>query len=205
LDPSGAQVLFAHLFAQERTDGVADQAVEHPPRLLRVDERLIDLARRGERAVNRVARDLVEFNPADRLALEGAIERGGKVPGNRFPLAVRIGGEKDLGRILRVGLELCDDLFLLGRNHIMGTKIMFNVDAHLAFRQIANMPDRRAYSKAAPQKAPHRPRLGRRFDDDKAGAGTGWGGRFGDWVIVGAKRRPSRRSRGLATRVLCGG
>src|SRR5581483_8948256 len=54
------------LFPKDRRDLVAVEAVEDPPRLLRVDEPLVDLARLVERTADRILRDLVEHHPAHR-------------------------------------------------------------------------------------------------------------------------------------------
>ena len=54
------------LLPEHGRDLVAVEPVEDAPRLLRVDEPLVDLARLAERAVDRVARDLVEHHALDR-------------------------------------------------------------------------------------------------------------------------------------------
>ena len=47
----------------QRAEGVADEPVDDPPRLLGVDEVRIDLARVGERVADRALGDLVECHP----------------------------------------------------------------------------------------------------------------------------------------------
>ena len=65
LDAAGGEALH-DLLPEHRRDLVAVEPVEDPPRLLRVDQPLVDVAGLAERALDRVARDLVEDHPAHR-------------------------------------------------------------------------------------------------------------------------------------------
>ena len=83
-----------HLLPQQRRQIESDQVVERATRLLRIDQIERQLARRGHRCTNRVARDLVEHDAMHGLlALELAalLENLGEVPGDRLALAIGVG------------------------------------------------------------------------------------------------------------------
>ena len=80
----------AHLAPEQRAELVADQAVDHPARLLGGDQPAVDLARLGERGLDRALGDLVEDHAVGVVELE----RLGDVPGDRLALAVGVGGEQ---------------------------------------------------------------------------------------------------------------
>ena len=94
------------LLPEHRRDLVAVEPVEDAPRLLRVDEPLVDLARLPERALDRVARDLVEDHPADRHLRLQLLEQ---VPGDRLALAVFVRREQELVGVLELALQVGDD------------------------------------------------------------------------------------------------
>ena len=96
LHASGAQAA-ADLVPEERADLVADQAVEHATRLLRVDHLLVDLRRMFERAEHALLGDLVEHQAADLLPIAAA-ELLGEMPADRLAFAVRVGRDENLGR-----------------------------------------------------------------------------------------------------------
>ena len=81
---------------EQRAQRVADQPVDDPARLLRVDEVLVDVARVRERLPDRGLRDLAERDPAG-LAV-GQVRGLGDVPRDRLALAVEVGGEEDARR-----------------------------------------------------------------------------------------------------------
>ena len=97
LDAAGRQPA-ADLARQQRAERVADEPVDDPPGLLRVDEVHVDLARVGERLADGRFGDLVEGDPP-RL-VRGDVGRLGDVPGDRLAFAVEVGGEEDLVRAL---------------------------------------------------------------------------------------------------------
>ena len=79
----------ADLARQERAQRVADQPVDDAPRLLGVDEVLVDLARVGERVADRALGDLARTSP------------GGACPGGRWrprPRATRSPRPRGRGR-----------------------------------------------------------------------------------------------------------
>ena len=81
------------LLPEHRRHLVAVEPVEDPPRLLCVDEPLVDLARLLERLLDRVAGDLVEDHPPDRHLRLQHLEQ---VPGDRLALAIFVRREQEL-------------------------------------------------------------------------------------------------------------
>ena len=99
-----------HLLPEDGRDLVAVEAVEDAPRLLRVDEPVVDRARLVERALDRVLRDLVEDHPPDgHLGLQHLDE----VPGDRLALAVLVRREQELVGVREPLLQVGDDLLLV--------------------------------------------------------------------------------------------
>ena len=94
LHASGRDPLL-HGLPEDRAGLVADESIENPARLLRIDLALVDLSGVGDRELHRIARDLVKENAPDRRAvLRFDLLRD--VPRDRFALAIRIGRQKDL-------------------------------------------------------------------------------------------------------------
>ena len=91
---------------QQRRDLIADNAVEHASRLLRIHQVLVDLPRMLESFLHRPLGDLIESDAMDRDAvrllatLAAAIARQflGEMRRDGFAFAIRIGGEIDSGR-----------------------------------------------------------------------------------------------------------
>ncbi len=122
------------LAPQDRGHLVAVEAVEDAAGLLRLDELHVDVAGVVERAGDSLRGDLVEGEPLDGdLGLEHLEE----VPRDRLALAVLIGREQDLGRVLEARLDLGDDLLLLGRDHVVRLEPVLDVDGELAERPLA--------------------------------------------------------------------
>src|SRR6266404_143652 len=114
--------------------------------------------------LHRVARDLVKENAPHwctvfRLYLLRDMPRDG------FTLAVRIGRQKYLARILRRALEIGDRLLLSRDGHVLRLEAVFDVDPHFLLGQIAHVTDRRAHFVGASEILPDRLRLRRRLDD----------------------------------------
>lgn len=84
---------------------VSDEAVEHSPRLLRVNLALIDLAGAGDGGLHRFLRYLVEKHALHRRAIFSSY-LSGDVPCYRLALTVRIRRQQNLARILRRILQL---------------------------------------------------------------------------------------------------
>ena len=175
LDAPGRQALH-HLAPEDRRDLVAVEAVEDAAGLLRVDQALVDLARLGERALDRGARDLVEDHaPHGNRRLQHLHE----VPGDRLALAILVCREQQLVGALQLGLQIGDDLLLARVDDVERLELLVDVDAQarpgLALqrggdlggrvREVADVPDRRLDHVAVAQVARDRLRLGRRLDD----------------------------------------
>src|SRR2546426_12221409 len=143
---------------------VADQAVEHAARLLRVDFPLVDVEGMRQRVGDRVLGDLMEQD-APHLAAVRELAR--HVPGDGLALAVRVGGEEHPFRGLRGLLDFGEGLGLLLDGHVLGREAVLDVHAELALRQIAQVPHRRLDGVARAQVLADRLRLGGRLDDDE--------------------------------------
>ena len=99
------------------------------------------------------------------------------MPRNRFALAVGIGRQKNFRRVSRQFLQFLDHIFFLRRNHIVRSKIIFDVNAHLLLRQIADVTNRRAHTIAGAEKFADGFRFGGRFDNHQATDGLTEDGR----------------------------
>ena len=108
-------------------DVEAHEAVEDAARLLGVDEVVVDVARLGQRVLDRLGGDLVEDHPADG---HGRAEHLDEVPGDRLALAVLVGGEQQLVGGLERVLQ-GSDLGGVG-DHVDGLEVVLRVDAERA-------------------------------------------------------------------------
>ena len=153
LDAAGGEPLH-HLLPEHGRDLVAVEPVEDAPRLLRVDEPLVDLARLAERLLDRVARDLVEDHPAHGHLRLQHLEQ---VPGDRLALAVFIRREQELVGVLQQLLQLGDLALLVRVDDVERLELVLDVDAEPcpglllellrdlrgAVREVANVADAR--------------------------------------------------------------
>src|SRR5436190_19416582 len=93
------------------------------------------------------------------------------VPGDRLALAVEVGGEIDLVRRPGGLLDVGDLLAPVVGDHVLGRKIMVDVDPELAlarvFGQVTDVAVRREDTVVRTEIALDGTRLGRRFDDDE--------------------------------------
>ncbi len=164
-----------HLVPQQRRDLIAHQAVEHAAGLLRVHQVLVDLARMQEGLLHRALGDLVEGDAmegdAALLFLLAAAAVFGKLfrqmGGDGLALAVRVGRQIHGGRRLRHLLQLGDDLFLAGNDHVVRLEVVLDVHAQDALGQVLDVAERGLDFVVLPQILVDRLRLGRRFDDDQ--------------------------------------
>lgn len=136
LHAAGRQAL-ADLLPQKRAELIAHDAVEHAARLLRIDQILVDPARLLDGFAHNVLCDFVEGH-ALRLLIRD-IQQVFQVPRNGLALAVRVGCQKDIFTALGRAAQLRDDLFFSLERLILRLKIVFNIHAHRALRQIAQM------------------------------------------------------------------
>jgi hypothetical protein len=108
LHPAGGDAR-RHRAPQHRRQPVADDAVHGPARLLGVDERGVEVARRLEGRPDGRLGDLVEGDPVGGVEVE--VEDLGDVPGDGLALAVEVRGEPD-GVGLLGGLAQRGDVLL---------------------------------------------------------------------------------------------
>ncbi len=164
LHPPGRQSEVERL-PQQRAHLVADQTVEHAPRLLGVDQVHVERPRVLERLLHRALGDLVEGQPLDRLF--GRLEHRSQVPGDRLALAVGIGREVNALGGLGRGLEPRDRLILAHDRHVLGLEVVLDVDTELALRQVHDVAVGSEHGEFLPEELGQRARLGRRLDDDQ--------------------------------------
>ncbi|CCY42479.1 flagellar basal body rod protein [Firmicutes bacterium CAG:124] len=136
LHASGGQAL-ADLFPEQGAELIADNAVEHAARLLRVDEILVDGTRVLDGFLHDVACDLVEGH-AVCLVIRN-VQQIFQMPRDGFALAVRVSREIDAAGALRGLAQVCDDVFLSLERLVLRLKIVLDIDAQRALRQIAQM------------------------------------------------------------------
>ncbi len=166
LDAAGRQT-GADLAPEERAEGVADQAIHDPPRLLGIDEMQVDRSRIGEGLPDGRLRDLAEGDPARPVCRE--IDGLGDMPRNRLAFTVKVRGEVDEIRLLG-GLGDLRDLLAAVRDDLVARReIVLDVHAELVlaelFGQIPDVPIGSQNSVAGPEVALDRLCLGRRFHD----------------------------------------
>ena len=171
------------LLPEHRRDLVTVEPVEDAARLLCLDEAFVDLARVGERLLDRALRDLVEDHAAHR---DARLEHLAEVPGDRLALAVFVRGEVELARVLRELPELLDLVLLVGGDDVERLEVLVDVHAEPRpglllqlgrdlggrRRQIADVPDRGLDDVLRAEESRNRPRLRGRFDDDQAAPAT---------------------------------
>ena len=172
LDPAGRQPA-PDLLPQKVGHLVTDEAIDDAPRLLCVHEPGVDLSRVRHRREHGAARDLVEPHA---LEYGGITRRAGRpqgllqVPGDGFPLAVRVRRQVDgrgpPGRFLQLRERL---LFTL-EDLIGGLVGIGAVDPQSLPRQVPDVSVRSEHTKVLPEKLLERFRLrGRLHDHDRFG------------------------------------
>ena len=120
------------LAPQQRAQGVADQAVDDPAGLLRVDEVDVDGARLGERLLDRRLGDLGEGDPAG--PVRGEPGRLGDVPCDGLAFAVEVGGKVDEVGPRRRLLDRGQLLPTVRDDLIHGGEVVLHVHAELVCR-----------------------------------------------------------------------
>ena len=152
---------------EQRAELVAHDAVEDPPRLLRVHLVVVEDRRILERLEDRVPGDLVENDAPGFLARE--LQHRRQVPGDGLALAVEVGREKDFVGVLGELLELRDDFAAVGDDDVVRGKVVRDVHSHLGLRQVAHVPERRAHFVLLAEVLVDGLGLGRGFDNDEFG------------------------------------
>ena len=117
----------------------------------------VNIAQFPEGAFNSFARDFGEGHAVDgNLRFQNLFE----VPGDRFTLAVTIGCEVEGINVFEFAFEFGDLFLFVGVNHIVGVKIVVDIDRELAdralfqvfgqfgrLRQVTNMSHGRIHQK----------------------------------------------------------
>ncbi len=152
------------LLPKDRRHLVAVEPVEDAPGLGRVDEPVVDATWAADRLVDRGAGDLVEDHP---LHGHAWLQRLEEVPGDRFALAVFVGGEVELVGVLERGAQLLHDLFAAGGQLIGRLEPVVDVDGKPLAGQIGHVPNGRAHLESVAEEARDRLRLRGRLDDDE--------------------------------------
>ena len=150
---------------QQRRDLVADQPVEHAPRLLRIEQLQVDLARAAEGLQDRVARDLGE---RDALGLRRIDPQQGRhVERDRLALPVVVRREDQVLVRLQGLLQGGDVLLRILGDLVGDLEPVVDVDAQIALGEVPDMPVRSPDGVVAAQVLLDRLGLGRRLDHDQ--------------------------------------
>ena len=153
------------LAPEERTELVADDAIEHTPRLLRIHAIDIDRIRLLDRRLYGRLRDLVEDDAAVLIRVDSQNVR--EMPSDRLSFTVGIACKIDLGCMLRILLQRLDEVALAADIDVLRRKVVLDVDAELALRKIAQMPHGRSHHVFLAEILLDRLRLRRRLDNDQ--------------------------------------
>ena len=162
LHPAGTQA-FADLLPEQWTELVADQSIDHPSRLLGVDQVLVHWSQRVERLLDRAGRDLVQFDAPGILQMQHVRQ----MPGDRFAFAVRVRCQQDVRRAFGGGLQFLDRRFLSRNGDVLGLERVLDVDPQRALRQVTHMPHRGTDVVLAAEETAKRLCLCWRFNDDQ--------------------------------------
>ena len=128
---------FAYLRPEDRADLIANEPVKHAARLLRVHKVHVDRARGLYGFFDRAGCDLVEHDAA--LCVRIKLQDLRKVPGDRFPLHIRVGCKVDGLRIFRFLADALKHITPAAQRDVLRRKIMLDVHAELAFGKVAHM------------------------------------------------------------------
>ena len=90
-----------------------------------------------DRILHYLFRNFIESHPLSLFI--GQVQKFLQVPGNGFPLTVRVGCEVDGIRLGGFRFQLLDEGFLAPDRNILGSKIMLDVHAHFALGQVPQM------------------------------------------------------------------
>src|SRR5208282_2389911 len=151
------------LVPQQRTYLVPNQPIEHPARLVRVEQVVIEVRGIGNGLLDRGRRDFMQQHAAD-VGL-GLAKMIGDMPRDRLAFAVGVAGEVDVILALGGTLDLADYLLFALDYDVFGREIVLDIDPQLAFGQVHYMADRRHDLVIATEVTLDRFRLCRRFDD----------------------------------------
>ena len=173
---------------QHRRHLVAVEPVEHPPRLCRVDQAVVDAARVGHRLLDGGAGDLVEDHPLDRHPGLQLLEQ---VPGDGLAFAILVGGEVQLAGVLEGRSEVLHHVPAAGGQLVGRFEAVVDVDGQALRGQVGNVAHRGAHVEVVAQETGDGLRLGRRFDDHERSGHRALGKRA---AITLSRRTPGRPS-----------
>ena len=164
LDPSGGQAP-TDLLPKQGAQLIAHNAVQNAPGLLSVHQIVINATGRFNGLGDHIFRNLIERHP--QCLLIGDVQQSFQMPGNGLAFPVRVGCQIDvlaaLGRFFQIG----NDRFLALHGDIVGFKIIFKIDAHLAFGQVPQVTHAGLDLILGPQILANGFGLGRRLHDHK--------------------------------------
>ena len=121
----------------EGADLVADDSVDQPPRLLRVDARHVDVAGIGQGGADRARRDLVVLYAAEGRSLGHVVQHFAEMPGDGLPFAVGVRGQEYFVRLLRRRAQARDDFGGCVGYDVFGLEALLRVDAEAVRRKVA--------------------------------------------------------------------
>lgn len=137
LHPPGAKAL-AHLAPQQGAQLIAHNAVQHTPRLLGVHPVNINgVGLLDSRLYGRLGY-FIKYNTAG--AVDVNVKNMRQMPGNSLTLPVGVAGQIHPIRLSRILFQRLDQIPLAPDIDVLGRKIIFHVNAKLAFRQIPQVP-----------------------------------------------------------------
>ena len=110
----------------------------------------------------------MKTHPVERR-LRAFVKHFRQMPGNRLPLAVRVGCEVNFIGLLRRGAQVANHRSAPRGIDILRRETVGDVDAELPLRQVADVPHRRHDRILLPQHPPDGAGLGRRFHYQQLG------------------------------------
>ena len=164
LHASGRKPLL-DLAPEKRAELVADNAVEHTPRLLGIHTVDIDRMRLPHSRLYGRFRYFIKNDAAILLGIHS--QDIGQMPGDCLSFAVGIGGQIYLVGMFCVLFQRLDQIPFAADIDVLGGKIMLDVDAELAFGQIAQMSHGGAHHILLAKIFLDGLGLGRRLDDNQ--------------------------------------
>ena len=117
-----------HLFPQQGGEGVTDEAIQDPARLLGMNKLHVQITGLIQSFADGFLGDLVKHHPLHRNLGGQQLQQ---VPADAFPFAIFVRGQQQLIRTLQGIFELPHHLFLVLRHHVQGLEVGFSVDAEV--------------------------------------------------------------------------
>ena len=151
-----------HLFPQYGREFEAHQPVEDSAGLLGVDQVHVDRTRFLDGLEDGAFGDFVEDDTFG--LVDGEPQHFGEVPCDGFSFAVFIGGQPD-GLLFGQFVEFVDNLLLVGGDFVDGFEALFDIDAEVLFRQIADVSEARFDDEVLPEEFLDGLGFGRGLDD----------------------------------------